>query len=102
VIGTVSVLEVTWSSENGWHPHVHELALSSDAQMKPHAYDLAAHVTWCDATTVQGLHVKGHTRQGRGEQHGSEKLPRGIQSASLRKNPSELLQCKQYGPLWRG
>jgi Replication protein len=106
VRGTVSVLEVTWSKEHGWHPHVHELVFSSEKHMNPQAYDQAARSAWRDAAKSQGLSmnehgfqidrtygavqdyitkyghepegkpwgvesemVKGHTKQGRGEQH---------------------------------
>lgn len=27
IVGTIKALEVTWSSANGWHPHIHELLI---------------------------------------------------------------------------
>lgn len=60
VVGTVSVLEVTWSPANGWHPHVHELVFSSDPSMDPDAYDRAARASWKDAAAGQGLKMNVH------------------------------------------
>nr|MDQ2887761.1 protein rep [Chloroflexota bacterium] len=60
IVGTVSVLEVTWSKENGWHPHVHELVFSSDLAMSPDAYDQAARSAWRDAAKSQKLKMNGH------------------------------------------
>jgi hypothetical protein len=60
VIGTVSVLEVTWSKENGWHPHVHELVFSSDPNFDPEKYDQVARAAWREAAKGQGLKMNGH------------------------------------------
>lgn len=35
VLGTVSVREVTWSEQNGWHPHCHELVFFEKADEVP-------------------------------------------------------------------
>ena len=60
VIGTVSVLEVTWSKENGWHPHVHELVFSAAADFDPDAFDQAVRPLWREAARSQGLKMNGH------------------------------------------
>lgn len=60
VVGTVSVLEVTWSPVAGWHVHIHELVFSSDANMDPVAYDRAARAAWKDAAAVFGLTMNKH------------------------------------------
>ena len=60
VIGTVSVLEVTWSPRHGWHPHVHELVFSSQADMNPDAYEALARVAWKDAAGKMGLKMNAH------------------------------------------
>lgn len=60
VIGTVSVLEVTWSPRHGWHPHVHELVFSSQADMNPIAYEALARVAWKDAAGKMGLSMNAH------------------------------------------
>lgn len=60
VVGTVSVLEVTWSPRHGWHPHIHELVFSSDPNMNPDAYDQAARVAWKDAAAAFGLSMNTH------------------------------------------
>lgn len=60
IVGTVSVLEVTWSKENGWHPHVHELVFSSDLNFDPEKFDQAARSAWRDAAKSQNLKMNGH------------------------------------------
>lgn len=60
VVGTVSVLEVTWSPANGWHPHVHELVFSSDPNMSPVGYEKAARSAWRDAASAHGLTMNAH------------------------------------------
>jgi len=60
VLGTVSVLEVTWSPRNGWHPHIHELVFSDQADMDPDAYDLAARSAWKDAAGKMSLTMNAH------------------------------------------
>jgi Replication protein len=39
ICGTVSVLEVTWSEANGWHPHVHELVFCMLPRMDEENYE---------------------------------------------------------------
>jgi hypothetical protein len=60
VVGTVSVLEVTYSDRNGWHPHVHELVFSDQADMNPDAYDQAARAAWKSAAAAFGLRMNAH------------------------------------------
>ncbi len=60
VVGTVSVLEVTWSPRNGWHPHIHELVFSDQADMDPDIYDLAARSAWKDAAGKMSLTMNAH------------------------------------------
>jgi len=60
VVGTVSVLEVTWSPRHGWHPHIHELVFSSDPNMDPGAYDAEMRPAWRDAAAAQGLTMNSH------------------------------------------
>jgi hypothetical protein len=60
IVGTVSVLEVTWSKENGWHPHVHELVFSSDPNFDPEKFDQVARAAWRKAAKSQGLKMNGH------------------------------------------
>jgi hypothetical protein len=60
VIGTVSVLEVTWSAENGWHPHVHELVFCGLPEMDMEGYERAARSAWEDAAASFGLEMNRH------------------------------------------
>jgi len=60
IIGTVSVLEVTWSKENGWHPHVHELVFSMDPNFDPEKFDQVMRAVWRSAAKSQGLKMNGH------------------------------------------
>lgn len=60
VVGTVSVLEVTWSPRHGWHPHVHELVFSSNPDMSPDDYERAARPAWKDAAAAVGLEMNAH------------------------------------------
>lgn len=60
VIGTVSVLEVTWSEVNGWHPHVHELVFSSRAEMDVTGYGATARAAWERAAAAEGLSMNDH------------------------------------------
>ena len=59
VVGTVSVLEVTYSPRNGWHPHVHELVFAG-ADFSLDGYDRAARSAWKDAAAVFGLTMNQH------------------------------------------
>ncbi len=60
IIGTVSVLEVTWSEVNGWHPHVHELVFCADAEMDTASYERAARSAWEDAAAAFDLDMNEH------------------------------------------
>ena len=60
VIGTVSVLEVTWSEENGWHPHVHELVYCENSEMDVDSYEATARAAWKDAAAAFGLGMNAH------------------------------------------
>ncbi len=59
IIGTVSVLEVTWSKANGWHPHVHEL-IFTDKEIDVDAYDKMVRETWEHEAGRQGLGMNKH------------------------------------------
>jgi len=59
VVGTVSVLEVTWSGENGWHPHQHELVFV-EGELDVDAYEQDARQAWKDAAASQGLTMNEH------------------------------------------
>ena len=59
VVGTVSVLEVTWSGENGWHPHQHELVFTA-GELDADAYEQEARQAWKDAAAGQGLTMNDH------------------------------------------
>ena len=39
IIGSVSVLEVTYSKENGWHPHIHEIIFCENKELDVEGYD---------------------------------------------------------------
>lgn len=60
ICGTVSVLEVTWSEENGWHPHVHELIFCMLPEMDVDAYEDYARSAWRGAAERQGLSMNEH------------------------------------------
>ena len=59
VIGTVSVLEVTWSVENGWHPHTHELIFSM-GEIDITGYEKVVRLAWSDAAAANGLEMNEH------------------------------------------
>jgi hypothetical protein len=60
LVGSVSVLEVTWSYENGWHPHVHEIIFCENASMDVEAYDQMARAAWEAGATLHGLKMNKH------------------------------------------
>src|SRR5215469_12848415 len=62
IIGTISVLEVTWSPLNAWHPHKHELVFTASAigNMSARTYAAEARADWQRAAAQQGLHMDAH------------------------------------------
>jgi hypothetical protein len=58
--GTVSVLEVTWSEENGWHPHVHELVFCMLPRLDEEKYESRMREAWEHAAAREGLHMNDH------------------------------------------
>ncbi len=59
VIGTVSVREVTWSKENGWHPHCHELVFFS-SDIDADEYARIVREQWQQAAEHEGLSMNEH------------------------------------------
>ncbi|MGH8398895.1 MAG: hypothetical protein ACRETA_11745, partial [Gammaproteobacteria bacterium] len=60
-LGTVSVLEVTWSSLNGWHPHYHELIFTSGlGKLGMAEYGELARATWERVAARNGLTMNEH------------------------------------------
>ncbi|HLI06513.1 MAG TPA: protein rep [Ktedonobacteraceae bacterium] len=59
IVGTISVLEVTWSSLNHWHPHSHELlfTLAYVSEEESRAYECASRLAWRQAAAHFGLHM---------------------------------------------
>lgn len=53
IVGTIKALEVTWSYDNGWHPHIHELIVLD--LKKPLSYAQTAHLD--DILTERWLRV---------------------------------------------
>jgi hypothetical protein len=60
VVGTISVLEVTWSEENGWHPHVHELVYCRTKGFDADGYEALARPAWKRAAAQEGLSMNMH------------------------------------------
>jgi hypothetical protein len=60
ICGTVSVLEVTWSEANGWHPHVHELVFCMLPRMDEENYEITMRQAWEDAAAREGLSMNMH------------------------------------------
>jgi hypothetical protein len=60
IIGTISVLEVTWSPLNAWHPHKHELVFTANATSDMRAYETQARAAWERAAARCGLHMDEH------------------------------------------
>src|SRR5258708_1982167 len=59
VLGTVSVQEVTWSEQNGWHPHCHELIFFSH-EVDAQAYAQAVRERWQRSAEREGLSMNEH------------------------------------------
>jgi hypothetical protein len=59
IIGTVSVREVTWSEQNGWHPHCHELVFFS-GEVDADAYAQAVSAQWQRSAEHEGLNMNEH------------------------------------------
>lgn len=59
IFGTISVREVTWSKQNGWHPHCHELVFCS-SEIDIDKYDQAAREQWQRSTEHEGLSINEH------------------------------------------
>ena len=62
VVGTISVLETTWSSLNHWHPHVHELIFTLHQQDAPAMlrYEAESRTAWRQAAQREGLSMNDH------------------------------------------
>src|SRR5713101_4165147 len=60
IIGTISVREVTWSKENGWHPHCHELVFFS-SDIDADEYVRIVHEQWQRAAEHEGLSMNEHS-----------------------------------------
>ena len=59
ILGTISVREVTWSKQNGWHPHCHELVFCS-AEINVDEYDQTVRKQWQRSTEREGLSINEH------------------------------------------
>ncbi|HEY5004044.1 MAG TPA: hypothetical protein VII61_12870, partial [Ktedonobacteraceae bacterium] len=59
IVGTVSVREVTWSKENGWHPHCHELVFCT-SEIALEEYDKVAREQWRRSVEYEGLTINEH------------------------------------------
>lgn len=59
ILGTVSVREVTWSQENGWHPHCHELVFCA-AEIDITEYEEVARERWRKSAEHEGLNINEH------------------------------------------
>lgn len=59
IVGTVSVLEATWSHLNHWHPHSHELifTLATLGDPRGAAYEQASRAAWKRAAAREGLRM---------------------------------------------
>jgi hypothetical protein len=62
IVGTISVLEVTWSILNHWHPHSHELIFTLKGQydIGDVAYENEVRHAWRRAAAHEGLHMNSH------------------------------------------
>jgi hypothetical protein len=60
IVGTISVLEVTWSPENGMHPHVHELVYCRVRDFDAERYEQVARAAWKHAAAKEGLSMNEH------------------------------------------
>lgn len=59
ILGTISVREVTWSQQNGWHPHCHELVFCS-SEIDIATYDEVAREQWQRCVEHEGLSINEH------------------------------------------
>ena len=59
VLGTVSVREVTWSEQNGWHPHCHELVFF-EKDIDSEAYAQVTREQWQRSAEHEGLSMNEH------------------------------------------
>lgn len=59
VVGTISVREVTWSKQNGWHPHCHELVFCS-SEIAIEEYDRVVREQWRKSVEREGLSINEH------------------------------------------
>src|SRR6266849_327984 len=59
ILGTVSVREVTWSEQNGWHPHCHELVFFSH-EIDAEVYAETARKLWQRSAEHEGLSMNEH------------------------------------------
>ena len=59
IVGTISVLETTWSQVNHWHPHTHELIFTLACLSESHSaiYERESRRTWQQAAVHEGLHM---------------------------------------------
>jgi hypothetical protein len=60
VFGTVSVLEVTWSPDNGWHPHCHELVFCMLPKLDEDGFERTMRASWERAAAHEGLSMNRH------------------------------------------
>lgn len=62
IIGTISVLEVTWSALNHWHPHSHELifTLAGEKDIGDMTYEDTVRHAWRRAAAHEGLRMNAH------------------------------------------
>lgn len=62
IVGTVSVLEVTWSTLNHWHPHHHELifTLAGEKEVGEMTYENEVRHAWRRAAAHEGLQMNAH------------------------------------------
>jgi hypothetical protein len=60
VVGTVSVLEVTWSYLNGFHVHAHELVFCEGGTCGSLVYEAEMRAAWERAAAGQGLTMDHH------------------------------------------
>lgn len=59
-LGTVSVLESTWSLLHGWHVHTHELVFLGNADVDTDEYEATSKRLWGNATAQYGLKINEH------------------------------------------
>jgi hypothetical protein len=60
IVGTISVLEITWSEENGGHPHVHELVYCRHKHFDADRYEELARSAWKRAAAAFGMTMNRH------------------------------------------